>query len=180
MVNHLLQQFYEALLYDNEADYESVIRLLTVELESRPSNGAAFNNRGVAYYELGDSELALMDFRDAYRVSPLNAIPLKNQGRLLHQQGDLSAALAAFDSAVLLAPNDPYLRRTRASARVDREELRGALEDFTHAIASQPSFAQQYLDRAVVYDRLGEHTLAAQDRLEASRLGGSGKIESGL
>jgi hypothetical protein len=35
--------------------------------------------------------------------------------------------------------------------------LAGAAEDFSRAIALQPEFAQQYLDRATVYERLGRH-----------------------
>jgi hypothetical protein len=33
--------------------------------------------------------------------------------------------------------------------------LAGAAEDFSRAIALQPEFAQQYPDRATVYERLG-------------------------
>jgi hypothetical protein len=50
--------------------------------------------------------------------------------------------------------------------------LAGAVEDFSRAIAVQPEFAQQYLDRAAVHERLGQASLAEQDRATASRLPG--------
>lgn len=82
----------------------------------------------------------------------------------------LPAALADLDLAVRIAPEDPYIRRTRAHARVEAGELGGAAEDFTRAIEAEPKFARQYLDRAAVYERLGQPALAEQDRATASRL----------
>ena len=156
MGDHLFREFYAALLYDEEEDYESVIEALTEHLADNPSNAAAYNNLAVALWEIGKTDRALADFAEAIRLAPSEVQPSKGRGMLRQQDGDLAGALADFDAAVRMAPDDPYLRRTRAYARVQAGELTGAVEDFSRAIAVQPEFAQQYLDRAAISERLSQ------------------------
>lgn len=170
MRDHLFQQCFGALMYDEEEDYEDAIRSLTDHLTSNSSNAAAYNNRAVAYWEIGRTENALADFAEAIRLAPNDSVPAKNRGMMLHKMGDIAAALLSFDVAVRIAPDDPYHRRARAHARLEEGQLQGAAEDFTHAIESQPEFAQQYLDRAGVYERLNQAALAEQDKATAARL----------
>jgi tetratricopeptide (TPR) repeat protein len=170
--DHLIRECFAVLMYDEEEDYADAIRMLTDHLTGNPMNAAAYNNRGLARWEVGeDPELALADFVEAARLAPADPMPNKNRGMLLEKLGNLRGALAAFDAAIIIAPNDAYLRRTRAHAREKNGDLRAAVEDLSRAIAVQPEFAQQYLFRASVYDRLGDTELALRDRATASRLG---------
>jgi Flp pilus assembly protein TadD len=170
MGDHLFQQCYSALMYDEVEDYQYAIQMLTKHLTANPSNAAAYNNRAVAFWEIGQLDGALADFAQAVRLAPDDASPAKNRGMLLQRMGDLPAALAELDLAVRIAPDDPYVRRTRAHARAEARELAGAAEDFSRAIELQPDFAQQYLDRAAVYERMGQSSLAELDRIAASQL----------
>jgi Flp pilus assembly protein TadD len=170
MGDHLFREYFAALMYDEEEDYQSVIQSLTDHLVSNPSNAVAYNNRAVAYWEIGQTDRALADFAEAIRLAPDEAQPAKGRGMLRQRRGDLVGALADFDTAIRVAPGDPYLRRTRGHARAEAEQLAGAVDDFSRAIAVQPEFAQQYIDRAAVYERLGQPFLAEQDRVKASRL----------
>jgi Flp pilus assembly protein TadD len=170
MRDHLLQQFYAALLYDDEEAYENVIRELTEALAADPANAAARNNRAVAFWEIGKVEEALADFEQAIRLARGNPTPAHNCGMLLHKLKDFGAALTALDTAVHIAPENPFVRRTRARTRAELRDWAGAVEDFGRAIEVEPGFAQQYRDRAAMYDRLGKQDLAVQDRLIATRL----------
>lgn len=51
---HLAEQPWAALMCDSVERYESVIRALTDHLCQNPGNGAAYNNRAVAYWEIGE------------------------------------------------------------------------------------------------------------------------------
>ena len=170
MDGHLFREFFAALMYDEEEDYEPVIQSLTDHLAGNPSNAAAYNNRAVAFWETGYADRAREDFAEAIRLAPGEAQPAKGRGMLRQQQGDLSGALADFEAAVRVAPNDPHLRRTRGHARAEAGDMAGAADDFSRAIDLQPDFAPQYLDRAAVYERLDQPALAEQDRIIASRL----------
>ena len=139
-------------------------------LIERRSNAAAYNNRAVAFWEIGEYDRALADFAEAIRLAPDDASPAKHRGMMLQRMGNLPAAPAALDLAVRIAPEDPYIRRTRAHARLEEGDLAGAAEDFTRASEAEPEFARQYLDRAAVYERLGQPELAEQDRAAVSRL----------
>ncbi len=98
-----------------------------------------------------DYESAIRSLTDHLRTNPGNAAAYHNR----------------------IAPEDPYLRRARAHCRAEAGDLVGAAEDFSRAIAVQPEFAPQYLDRAAVYERLGQASLAAEDRATATWHGAS-------
>lgn len=104
MSDHLFHEFYAALLYDEEEDYESVIEALTEHVAGNPSSAAAYNNRAVALSEIGQIDRALADFAEAIRLAPGEVQPTKGRGMLRQQQGDLAGGLADFDAAVRMAP----------------------------------------------------------------------------
>jgi tetratricopeptide (TPR) repeat protein len=170
MGDHLFQRCWSALLYDEPEFYDETIQSLTEHLAANPTNGAAYNNRGIAYWEIGEIDLALSDFDKAIELARSDALPAKHRGMLLQKMGELSRALADFDLAVSIAPDDAYTLRTRGHARHQAGEFLGAVQDFSRAIALQPEFAQQYLDRAAIYERLGQDALAKEDRATASGL----------
>lgn len=51
---HLTEQPWAALMYDSVEHYESALRALTDHLGQNPGNGAAYNNRAVAFWEIGE------------------------------------------------------------------------------------------------------------------------------
>lgn len=157
-------------MYDELEDYEAAIQSLTDHLRTNPGNAAAYHNRAVAYLEIGQPDHALGDFGEAVRLAPTDPMPAKVRGMLLEKLGNLPTALESFDLAVRIAPDDLYHRRSRGHCRAAVGDLLGAIEDFTRAIEVQPEFAQQYLDRAAIYERLGQASLAEQDRAAVSRL----------
>lgn len=175
MGDHLLEQCYAALMYDEPEDYETIIQWLTHRLRANPSSVAAHHNRAVAYWESGQVERALVDFERAVRLASTDPMPAKIRAMLLQKLGNLPAALESFDLALQIAPDDPHHRRARAHCRAEAGDLAGAVEDLTRAIAVQTEFAQQYLDRAGLYEHLGQASLARDDRAVASRLRRTGK-----
>ena len=82
MASHLFHESFAALMYDEEEDYDHAIRVLTEHLAANPANAAAYNNRGVAYSEIGQPERALADFAEAARLAPSDPMPAKNRGML--------------------------------------------------------------------------------------------------
>lgn len=62
---------YKALLYDSLEEYEEVINALTEYIKSNPT-GIAYNNRGVAYWEIGKNKEAILNFEKALKLLPNN------------------------------------------------------------------------------------------------------------
>jgi tetratricopeptide (TPR) repeat protein len=167
MDKHITEQPWAALMYDSVEQYESVIRALTDHLGQNPGNGAAYNNRAVAYWEIGELDKALEDFHRAVANSAHDHRPAKHRGMLLKKLGRLDEALASLDHAVRIAPDDPYLRRTRGHVRFQSGRYHEAIEDFSRAIELQPEFKQTYLDRARAFEMIGNRSGAGEDHARA-------------
>ena len=110
------QALQNSALQDDEAQREQLlreaIRWYTVDLERRSDDVAVtYNNRGVAYYRLGEYELAIADYNAALERSPASADFVKNRGLAYEQMGDLEKALADFRTFLSLIADAPSERR---------------------------------------------------------------------
>jgi hypothetical protein len=83
--DHLFRECFTALMYDGVEDDTSAIRALTDHLLGNPTNAAAYNNRGVAHWEIGQTERALADFAEAARLAPADPMPNRNRGMLFQR-----------------------------------------------------------------------------------------------
>ena len=95
-----------ALIFDEEEDYEEYIATATKNIQADSSDYASYNNRGVAYSEMGEIQSALSDFRTASNLAPYESSPLLNRTRILEDMGDLEGALALASEAIRVAPTN--------------------------------------------------------------------------
>jgi tetratricopeptide (TPR) repeat protein len=72
---------YQGLLFDVLEEYLEFIEALTEYLEIHPGIAAVYNNRGMAYAEIGEYQKALEDFTKAVECDPLNPIHFLNRAR---------------------------------------------------------------------------------------------------
>jgi lipoprotein NlpI len=106
---------YRALIFDDEEEYADYIARMTARLEIDPHDHVAFNNRGVAYTEIGEADIALADFALGCSERPDDCVPYLNLAEALATRGDLSAALEAANAASCIAPTDPSCKIVRAN-----------------------------------------------------------------
>jgi tetratricopeptide (TPR) repeat protein len=106
----------------------------------------AFNNRGVAYGELGDFDRAIRDYGEALRLRPEDKTSIKNlriahvrRGGAAAGRGDMDRALAEYSQAIQVDPDHPlgYLRR--GQLLLTRGDTEGALSDLAVAERLDPS-----------------------------------------
>jgi tetratricopeptide (TPR) repeat protein len=104
-----------------------------------------FNNRGVAYGELGDYDRAIQDYGKTLELKPGDRTAIKNL-RIAHIRragastnlGDQDAALADYARAIELDPQHPLAYMRRGQLRLDRGDGKGALDDLARAQALDP------------------------------------------
>lgn len=131
-----------------EAAVEAFTRAILAGDLDPASLAVTFNNRGVAYSELGDYDRAIADYGQALTLAPGDATSIRNL-RIAHVRraaaaarlGDRTAARADYDRAIALEPDHPlaYLRRGQlALERGDRDE---AIADLTKAKELDPGNA---------------------------------------
>lgn len=73
----------------------------------------AYNNRGVAYDDLGQYQRAIEDYNKAIRLKPNNADAYYNRGLAYKELGQYPRAIRDFDQAIRLKPDyaDAYYNR---------------------------------------------------------------------
>lgn len=105
----------------------------------------AFNNRGVAFGELGDFDRAIRDYSEALRLRPEDKTSIKNlriahvrRGGAAAGRGDMDRALAEYSQAIQVDPDHPlgYLRR--GQLLLTRGDTEGALSDLAAAERLDP------------------------------------------
>ena len=111
-------------------------------LDANPTNSAAYNNIGIIYSELGDTDKALEAFNTAIENDANNADAFNNMGVILHESGRLEDAERAFRKALELDPGNSItldnLRRVKEDQLQQRlfdagliTEIRKPITDFT-------------------------------------------------
>lgn len=106
----------------------------------------AFNNRGVAYSELGDYDRAIQDYGKTLELKPGDRTAIKNL-RIAHIRragaatnlGDQAAALADYARAIELEPQHPLAYMRRGQLLLTRGDAKAALADLQQAQALDPA-----------------------------------------
>ena len=123
-----------------EGRYEPAIEaytraILAGDLEPE-ALAVTFNNRGVAYGELGDYDRAIQDYNQALTLRPGDRTSIKNL-------------------------RIGYARRGSAHANLGEQDQ--ALADYSKAIELDPDYRDAFANRAVLYDHKGDKERAIAD-----------------
>lgn len=78
------------LLWDGEkyTDPKKAIEYLSNAVRLQPYDAIAYNNRGLAYADLGEYQSAIEDYNQAIRLKPDYANPYNNRGTIYLNQGN--------------------------------------------------------------------------------------------
>ncbi len=91
-------------------------------------------------------------------------------GNKRFEDGDYEQALREYEAALSQDPEAPHFVRAKARALMQLGRDQEALEWFNRALELQPYFAGTYANRGILYDRMGEYTLAIADYERALEL----------
>ncbi len=129
----------------------------------------AYNNRGLAYNQLGQYNRAIADFDQAIKLNPL-ALFFSNRGNSWRYSGDIGRALADLNRAIQLNPNQAAFYSSRGGTLREKGELDNAIIDFNKAISLAPTQALPYVGRGLTWRAKGEMDRAIADYDQAIRL----------
>jgi len=111
---------------------------LTQLISADPYDVAALADRVECASEMGDVESMQQDLDRALRLKPDDVWLLNRRGRLQADLGNYDVAVSDYTRAVALCDTCPYLLYNRALAMMEQGELRGALDDLTAVLKSDP------------------------------------------
>jgi tetratricopeptide (TPR) repeat protein len=86
------------------AEYDEAIRDYGEAIRIDPELAAAYNNRSVAYDDLGQPQRAIADYGEAIRLDPNLAQAYSNRGNLYLSLGDYQRAVQDLGEAINLDP----------------------------------------------------------------------------
>ena len=112
------------------------------------------SERGVAYSEKGQYDLAIAEFNKALKIDPLEVGIYNNRGITFSKKGQYELAIADFTKALEINHNDAesYYNRGITYAAVRRFDL--ALEDFNMYLKLNPVNAAVYKARGSIHAAL--------------------------
>jgi tetratricopeptide (TPR) repeat protein len=139
-------------------------------LDINPDSGAAYSNRGVAYFKQEQYEKAAEDFHEALMRQPLEA-SLHRLKAYAHYELEQYAAAVQHYSVCLRFWHEPALcHEMRGVCYYNLHDFEKALEDLNASIESNPDRASAYTNRGVLYLALGDTEKALADQNKAVSL----------
>ena len=126
-------QFYRGVTCHKRADeatttkvkqqeYENAIKHYSESIISKPDNTATYNNRGVAYYHIGDYNRAIEDYDKAIEIQPDDAELYYNRGEALLHLNEMEKAKADLITAKDMGTDIVALFRKSYSSIEDFEQ----------------------------------------------------------
>ena len=97
-------------------------------IETHP-NMRAYNNRGVAYFQKKQDDLALKDFNMAIALDPKALKPYNNRGHIYYLRYQDKKAMADFNKAISMYPDYAGTYLNRSLLEKGHQQYHGALQD---------------------------------------------------
>ncbi len=132
--------------------------------------GFVYNNRGIAYYDLGEYAQAIENYDQSLRIDANDADYYNNRGNAYAKLEEYARAIADYDQALQLNPGNAITYNGRGAAYRQLGETARAIVDYGKALRIDPGYAKAYYNRGIAYDELGRYRRAIADYGEAIRI----------
>jgi len=107
----------------------------------------AYFNRGVAFDDEGEHQLAIDDYNWVLRAQPNDQETLTNRGLAYIRLGDYPDAVSDLNRAIRLQPNNPLAINNRGRAYMEQGQYDLAIADFNQAIHLDSTMANAFTNR---------------------------------
>ncbi|HIA19543.1 MAG TPA: tetratricopeptide repeat protein, partial [Planctomycetaceae bacterium] len=145
------------------AQYNEAIRI-------DPDDADAYNNRGIAYINMGEVSRAIADYNEAIRINPDYALAYYNRGHAYGEKKEYDKAIADYSDAIRINPDYAAAYNNRGSAYYKVGDVDKAIADYTEAIRINPDYAAAYVNRGIAYRNVGKVSRSIADYTKAIRL----------
>lgn len=152
-----------ALRLAQQGNYTEAIALLSQLISRHPHNAVNYNNRGLIYFQSGETQKALFDYNTALKLNPYLASAYNNRANYYAACGELAAALADYDQAIDFNPR--YVRAwiNRGITWRDLGQYEEAIENFEVALLFGQLEGHIWAERGRTYHLWGDWNCAIAD-----------------
>ena len=123
------------------AVYQNLVTLYTATLTRNPGCWMAHYNLGIALNKQGDTDGAIVHYRQALELRPSYAEAHYNLGRLLVQEGQLDEAITHYEKALEISPGDADAQNNLGAALFACGRVDEAIAHYREALMIQPDRA---------------------------------------
>jgi tetratricopeptide (TPR) repeat protein len=128
-----------------------------------PSVAAAFQHRGLLYFDRYENEKALMDFNRSLELDPEFADAFNSRGNLFARLGMLERAISDYRRAVNMKPEDVTARTNLGFLLSEVGKNQEAIMVLNQAIELKPDSMEAYHNRGNAYMQLKKYDRALAD-----------------
>ncbi len=150
--------------------YRHAIAWLDSAIALAPNVSGYWINRGLAKVPESDLLGAQRDFEQALKIDPENSLALHNLATLKVTAGDGTSAEKLLTEAIEKNKKLPYPRAERAYQRLQKNDLKGALEDYDEVVRLEPRDDENYVNRGLVKEKMNDLPGATADFSKAIEL----------
>jgi serine/threonine protein kinase/Flp pilus assembly protein TadD len=144
------------LLVSRPPRLEEAIRYYSVALALRPNSLAARGNLGVAFFDQGNYDQALVHLLKVKELAPHLAKVRWNLGQALRLKGRWDEAIREYREAVRLGSTNPEAHYSLAKALADRGQLAEAEAEYREIIRRNPAEYRARADLSVLLEKRGQ------------------------
>lgn len=171
--NYAEAYFYRGIVRRQQGSLSQALADFNQAISQHPGYAEAYVNRGTIFLEQNQLPSAIDDFQQAIQLQPASAAAYQNLGVAYALQTaqppapDASGGYYSYDYGIGESDYEPRACRYDETCR-DSNQL--AIEQFTQAIAADPSSASAYYNRGLVLAQQGNRQMARHDLQIAASL----------
>ena len=167
----------EILAYQNNPDWQGAIAAYSKALDTNPNDPDVLNNRCGAYFAVGDLDKAEADCERGLSINPRSGSMYLARGNIRLQKENYNKAIQDYSRTIELAEaaggdtrKEQPAYSNRASARMQIQDIEGALADINKAIELKSDAPEDYYKRGLIKVALDDREGGAEDLRKASDL----------
>lgn len=149
-------------VYENQENYAKAIEEYKLSFKAYESASSA-SDIADCYSELENYNAALKYINTALELYPSYVWYMTSKADILDNLGNTADAISLMTECITNKPEYSSLYYSRGLYKEYSNDLDGAIEDYTFAIALYPDYVYAHFRRAETYTRKGETALAQQD-----------------
>lgn len=144
-------------------EYTETIEILTCLIDRNAANANDYNNRGLAYFQIGQLGRAIADYDRAIQLNPDLAGAYNNRANYYASLGRLEEAIADYDKTIDLNPVHVRAWINQGITYRDMGQYDEAIENFDFALRLGWLEGHIYAERGRTYHKRGDWNCAQAD-----------------
>ena len=159
-----------AVSWQRASVFTNVDTLWSDTLVKNPACWMAYNNLGLDYFNQGDLDAAMAQYRKALAVDPQLAEPHNNLGNALVRQRRIAEAIREYETALALNPAYARAHTNLGNALLQSGRIDDAIRHYQQALAIDPRYVDAENDLGNALGQKGDWPGAITAYHEAMRM----------